>query len=112
MTGGHRIGKGAYVGGSLGDVVGRDKIVTTTTGPDVTAAVAELRALIDRLTRDGVVGEDGSVRDPGAAVAAVQEEPSRLKALASAVAGGARDAVLAVVRGGLAELVTGLVGRT
>ncbi|CAL9655140.1 hypothetical protein SUDANB95_06728 [Actinosynnema sp. ALI-1.44] len=113
MTSGHRIGKGAHVGGSLGDVVGRDKVVTGAGGgPDVAAAVAELRALIDRLTREGAVGEDGSVRDPGAVVAAVREQPGRLGALAAAVAGGARDAVLAVVRGGLAELVIGLVGRT
>ncbi|MEU7525348.1 hypothetical protein AB0A74_06430 [Saccharothrix sp. NPDC042600] len=90
-------------------MVGRDKIVTGAGGgPDVAVAVAELRALIDRLTREGAVGE---VRDPGAVVAAVREQPGRLGAPA-AVAGGARDAVLAVVRGGPAELVIGLVGRT
>lgn len=78
---------------------------------EVDAAVAELRAFIGQLTRDGVIAADGSVRDPGAVVAAVQNQPGRLRALGSAIASGAKDAVLSVVKDGVAALVVALVGR-
>ncbi|TKK86837.1 hypothetical protein FDA94_20475 [Herbidospora galbida] len=78
---------------------------------DVAAAVAELRALIAELGREGAVAPDGSVADPGAVVAAVQEQPGRLRALGAAVAGGAKDAVLSIVQGGVASLIVALVSR-
>ncbi|ETK33122.1 hypothetical protein [Microbispora sp. ATCC PTA-5024] len=78
---------------------------------EVDAAVAELRAFVAQLTRDGVVHADGSVADPGAVVAAVESQPNRLRALAGAVAGGAKDAVLSVVKDGVAALIVALVGR-
>jgi hypothetical protein len=108
----------------FGDKIGRDKYtqsgdhnVMTVTNSDgasraeVDAAVAELRAFVAQLTRDGVVSADGSVTDPGAVVAAVESQPGRLKALASALANGAKDAVLSVVQGGVAALIVALVGR-
>ncbi|MDF5756046.1 hypothetical protein [Spongiactinospora sp. TRM90649] len=109
----------------FGDKVGRDKYtqsgnnntftVNNSEGvsrADLDAAVAELRAFVTRLTRDGVVAPDGTITDPGAVVAAVEAEPGRLRALGTAVAGGAKDAVLAVVREGVAALVVALVSRT
>jgi hypothetical protein len=107
----------------FGDKVGRDQFkagdhskftVTTSDGVsrgELDAAVVELRAFIAQLTRDGVITADGSVADPGAVVAAVESQPGRLKALASAVAGGAKDAVLSIVRDSVAALIVALVGR-
>ncbi|MFD9733278.1 hypothetical protein [Umezawaea sp. NPDC059074] len=78
---------------------------------DVDAAVVELRAFIDRLTRTGAVGPNGQVNDPAAVVAEVESNKSRLAALGKAVLGGAKDAVLTVVQGGVAALVVALLGR-
>lgn len=75
------------------------------------AAVAELRALIARLARDGAVTEDGTaITDPAAVVAAVQDHPTRLQALGAAVSSGAKDAILATVQGGVAAMVVALLG--
>lgn len=110
-----------------GDKVGRDKIVQKgrdntlhvnsgdgPSGNEFTAAVAELRAFVGRLTAAGYVAEDGSVTDPAAVVAAVQKEQQDenggLRALVKAVAGGAKDAVLGAVKDGVAALVVALLG--
>jgi hypothetical protein len=108
----------------FGDKVGRDKyaqsgdhntFTVTHTGEvsraEVDAAIAELRGFVAQLTREGVVAADGSVTDPAAVVAAVESQPGRLKALGRAIAGGAKDAVLSVVRDGVAALIVALVGR-
>ncbi len=109
-----------------GDKIGRDKNVQTggsgstfridnspgVTPAELDAAVGELRAFVSRLTREGVVAADGSVTDAGAVVTAVRSRPEHLRALGRAVAGGASDAVLAAVQGGVAALVTALVGGT
>lgn len=104
-----------------GDKVGRDQYkagdnahitVSNQEGPsraEIDAAIVELRSFVDELAARGLVGLDGSVTDPGAVVAAVQSQPSRLRALGRAVSGGARDAVLSAVQGGVAALVTALV---
>lgn len=81
-------------------------------GADVDAAVAELRAFIAYLARSGAVGADGTVTDPTAVVTAVESNKGRLAALGRAVLGGAKDAVLAAVKGGVATLVVTLLGRT
>jgi hypothetical protein len=112
-----------------GDKVGRDKIggdvhrqsgshntftvnkAESLSRAELDAAVAELRDFVAQLTRAGAVGTDGSVTDPAAVVAAVESQPGRLKALGRALAGGAKDAILQVVRGGVAALVVALVGR-
>jgi hypothetical protein len=78
---------------------------------ELDAAVSELRAFVAELARTGAVGSDGSVTDPAAVVAAVEAQPGRLRALGRALAGGAKDAILQVVRGGVAALVVALVGR-
>ncbi|WP_066360995.1 hypothetical protein [Herbidospora mongoliensis] len=105
--GGDKVGRDKYVGGS-----GAVFHVTNNEGQvDVGAAVAELRSLIAQLGRDGAIAPDGSLIDPGAVVAAVQEQPGRLRALATAVAGGAKDAVLSIVQGGVASLIVALVSR-
>ncbi|MFF8846263.1 hypothetical protein ACF08N_26700 [Streptomyces sp. NPDC015127] len=78
---------------------------------ELDAAVAELRAFIAQLSRDGAIAADGSVTDPGAVVAAVESQPGRLRALSSAIAGGATASVLAAVQGGVATLITALVGQ-
>ncbi|HET9256453.1 MAG TPA: hypothetical protein VFO16_14810 [Pseudonocardiaceae bacterium] len=54
----------------------------------------------------------GGVTDPGVALTAVESQPGRLKALGHAIAGGAKDAILSVARGGVAALIVALVGRT
>ena len=109
-----------------GDKIGRDKNVQTggsgntfrvdnspgVSPAELDAAVGELRAFVAQLTREGVVAADGSVTDAGAVVTAVRTRPERLRALARAVAGGASDAVLAAVQGGVATLVTALIGGT
>ncbi|MEZ0073370.1 hypothetical protein [Planotetraspora sp. GP83] len=108
----------------FGNKVGRDSYTQSGTNntftvnnsdgvsrAEVDAAVAELRAFVAQLTRDGAVAADGSVTDPGAVVAAVESQPGRLKALGSAIAGGAKDAVLSVVKDGVAALIVALVGR-
>lgn len=77
---------------------------------ELDAAVAELRSFVAELTRAGLVAPDGSVTDPGAVVAAVNSHPGRFQALGSAIAGGAKDAVLSIVQGGVAALVAALVG--
>jgi hypothetical protein len=79
--------------------------------PELDAAVAELRAFIAQLARSGAVAPDGSVTDPGAVVAAVESQPGRLRGLGSALAGGAKDAILSTVRDGVAALIVALVGR-
>lgn len=107
----------------LGDSVGRDKIeqkghrnqltVNNSEGvsrDELDAAVTELRDFVKHLRRTGVVAADGSVTDPGAVVQAVHSEPSRLKALTRAIASGAKDAVLSVVKDGVSALIVGLVG--
>ncbi|GAA0403238.1 hypothetical protein Acor_33550 [Acrocarpospora corrugata] len=78
---------------------------------ELDAAVLELRAFVAQLTRDGAVSADGSVTDPAAVVTAVESQPSRLKALGTAIAGGAKDAVLSVVKDGVAAMIVALVGR-
>jgi hypothetical protein len=80
-------------------------------GAELDAAVAELRALIAQLTRDGAIDADGGIKDAGAVVAAVESQPGRLRALGAAVAGGAKDAVLSVVRDGVAQFIVALVAR-
>ncbi|EFC84301.1 hypothetical protein FrEUN1fDRAFT_2601 [Parafrankia sp. EUN1f] len=76
------------------------------------AAVGELRALIAQLIRDRAVTPDGEVvADPAAVIAAVRDNPSRLQELGAAVAGGAKDAVLSIVQGGVAAMVVALLGR-
>jgi hypothetical protein len=80
-------------------------------GADLDAAVAELRGLIAQLTRDGVIDADGVVRDHGALVAAFESQPGRLRALGAAIAGGAKEAVLSVVKDGVAQFIVALVGR-
>ncbi|AZQ38306.1 hypothetical protein EJ357_36665 [Streptomyces cyaneochromogenes] len=72
-------------------------------------AFAELRSFVAEPARDGMVASDGTVTDPGAVVAAVNSRPGRFQALTRALAGGARDAVLSAVQGGVAALVTALV---
>ena len=76
---------------------------------DLNAAIEELRSFVVALHRAGLVSPDGTVVDPGAVVTAVQSHPNRLQALGRAVTAGAKDAVLAVVQGGVAALVAGLV---
>ncbi|WP_143041407.1 hypothetical protein [Streptomyces indicus] len=78
-------------------------------GAEINAAIAELRAFLSELADRGAITADGSVTDPGAVVTAVQAEPGRLRALTRAVAGGAREAVLSAVQGGVAAMVTALV---
>lgn len=108
----------------FGDKIDRDKIeqkghhnkftVNNREGVSVDeldAAVAELRCFVDRLRSAGVVAADGSVTDRGAVVQAVQSESSRLKALTKAIGSGARDAVLSLVKDGVADLIVGQVGR-
>lgn len=110
-----------YIGG---DMVGRDKITQRGRGNSLTvnnsggvsqaeidAAADELRAFIAQLRRDGIVSADGGVTDPVAVVGRVQSQPGRLKALSRAIAGGAKDAVLSLVKDGVADLVVALVGR-
>lgn len=109
-----------------GDWVGRDKVegdvyvqggsgntfnVTRNDGgADVAAAVKELRVFIAELTRSGAVADDGTVTNPGAVVRAVESNRGRLQALGAAVSGGAKEAVLKVVQGGVAALVVALLG--
>jgi hypothetical protein len=108
----------------FGDKVARDKntqigdhntFTVTNLGEvsraDVDAAIAELRTFIAQLRRDGLVAADGSVTDPAKVVTAIESHPSRLKALGKAIAGGAKDAVLSVVRDSVATLIVALVGR-
>jgi hypothetical protein len=110
-----------YVGG---DSVGRDSYKQTgshnkmtitnqaeVSSAEIDAAASELRAFIAELYDRGMIGSDGSVIDPAGVVEAVQSEPGRLRALATAIAGGARDAVLELVKGGVADLVIALVGQ-
>ncbi|MFC8915001.1 hypothetical protein ACFT5C_04450 [Streptomyces sp. NPDC057116] len=104
-----------------GDKIGRDKYTvngdhaTFTVGgtnqvsrAEPAAAVAELRAFIALLTRDGVIAEDGTVIDPGALVTAVEARPGRWPALTAALAGGARDAVISAAQSGAASLIVAL----
>jgi hypothetical protein len=107
-----------------GDKIGRDQYrqsgrdnkmtVNNTREPSTTeiqAAAAELRTFIAQLSAKGMVAPDGSVTDPAGVVEAVQSQPGRLRALAAAIAGGAKDAVLDLVKDGVATLIAGLVGQ-
>jgi hypothetical protein len=106
-----------------GDKIGRDKYVQN--GPhstftvihrqdisqqELADAVSELNAFVTRLRQQGVVAPDGSISNPGAVVAAVEREPGNLQAVARAIAGGAKNAVLSMVKDGVAALVIGLLG--
>jgi hypothetical protein len=108
----------------FGDKIGRDKIeqkgqrnkftVNNREGlsvDELDAAVAELRGFVDQLRSAGVVAADGSVTDRGAVVQAVQSESSRLKELTKAIASGAKNAVLSLVKDGVADLIVGQIGR-
>jgi hypothetical protein len=108
----------------IGDKVGHDKIsvsghhnaLNISNPPDVRpadldAAIAELRSLIAQLSHDGVVDADGTITDPGAVIAAVETQPGRFKALGKAITGGAKDAILSVVQGSVAEWIVALLGR-
>jgi len=97
--------------GAIGAIGGDLTVGNKTVGrADLDAAVAELRSLVAELTRAGAVAADGTVRDPAAVVNAVQEQPSRFRALAKAIGAGAKDAVLSVVQGGVAAMIVALVG--
>lgn len=105
---------GDKVGGAQYKQVGDHNVQSVTHGTglsraELDAAVEELRSFVIELHRAGLVSADGTVLDPGAVVTAVQSQPGRLQALARAVTAGAKDAVLAVVQGGVAALVAGLV---
>ncbi|MCL8014427.1 hypothetical protein [Streptomyces sp. AS02] len=104
---------GDKVGGNQYKQVGDHNQQTVThsdglTRAELDAAIAELRSLVAELARDGMVASDGTVTDPGAVVA-VNSRPGRFQALTRALVGGARDAVLSAVQGGVAALVTALV---
>lgn len=106
-----------YVSGDQYKQTGAHSVFTVNNSaglsrPEVDAAIAELRAFVTQLTREGAVAADGTVTDPGAVVAAVESRSGRLKALGRAIAGGARDAVLSAVQSGVATLVVALLGRT
>lgn len=108
---------GDKVGGNQYKQTGDHNTFTVNNSADVSrqeldAAVSELHAFIAQLARDGAVGADGTVTDPGAVVAAVESQPGRLRALGRAIAGGAKDAVLSVVKDGVAALIVALVART
>lgn len=106
-----------------GDKVGRDKNTQignrnriSSSGDDagvspeeLKAANADLQNLIAQLKGDGVVTADGEVTNPVAVVQAVQSEPSRLKALADAIAGGAKDAILSTMKNGVSDLIVELI---
>jgi hypothetical protein len=79
-------------------------------GAALAAAVTELRDFIAALQRAGAVSADGTVTEPASVVQAVEEHRGRLSALAAAVGGGAKEAVLKAVQGGVAALVVGLLG--
>ena len=81
----------------------------TLSGHDVDEAIAELRVMIAELMRAGVVAPDGSVTRPDALIDTVKSNPSKLRALAKAVAGGAKDAILSVVKDGVAKLIIALI---
>lgn len=109
-----------------GDLVGGDKFngpkyvqngshntfnVTNNHGSaSLDSAIEELRAFIEELTREGAVTVDGTVTDPSAVVRAVGSHQGRLAALTAAVSGGATEAVLRAVQGGVAALVVALLG--
>jgi hypothetical protein len=76
---------------------------------ELSAAIEELRSFVIDLHGAGLVSADGTIVDPGAVVAAVHSQPRRLQTLTRAVTAGAKDAVLAVVQGGVAALVVALV---
>ena len=103
----------SYIGGDQYNQGGSDNTLNVTQNrgsADVDAAVRELRAFIAELARHGLVAQDGSVTDPDAVVRAVEANPGRLRALGAAIAGGAKDAVLRVMQGGVATLIVALVG--
>jgi hypothetical protein len=107
---------GDVVGGNQYKQTGANSTFTVNNSTGVSrgeldAAVAELQSFIAQLTRDGAVAADGTVTDPGAVVAAVESEPSRLRALGRAIGGGAKEAVLSAVQSGVAALIVALVGR-
>jgi hypothetical protein len=103
-----------YVGGDQFIQGGSNNTFNVTKGAvdaaGVDAAVAELRSFIGSLQRVGAVAADGTVTRPDAVVQAVENHGGRLRALAGAVAGGAKDAVLKAVQGGVAALVVALLG--
>lgn len=88
----------------------RMNINNAVASSDVDAAVAELRAFVEHLSRTGAVAPDGTVTNPATVVAEVESNRSRMGALTKAVLGGAKDAVLSVVKGGVAALVVALLG--
>jgi hypothetical protein len=67
-------------------------VSNTVSNSDVDAAVAELRAFVEHPRRTGPVAPDGTVTNP------------------ATVVGGAKDAVLSVVKAGVAALVVALLG--
>ncbi|MEO3855355.1 hypothetical protein [Acrocarpospora sp. B8E8] len=108
---GNKIGRDSYVQTGAGSSFTVNNTGEGMSRAEVDAAVAELRAFIATLTRAGLVTPEGAVSDPGAVVAAVESEPGRLRALGTAIAGGAKEAVLSAVQSGVAALIVALVGR-
>ena len=106
-----------------GDKIGRDKIVhsghrgvirvansDTYQQAELQAAVEELQEFITELRRIGLVGPDGSIHEPAKVVNQVEKLPNRFTALRNAIAGGAKEAILAAVKDGVAGLIVALVG--
>lgn len=85
-------------------------VSNTVSNSDVDAAVAELRAFVEHLRRAGAVAPDGTVTNAATVVTEVESNRPKMGALTKAVLGGAKDAVLSVVKGGVAALVVALLG--
>ncbi|GIH21772.1 hypothetical protein Aph01nite_00820 [Acrocarpospora phusangensis] len=108
---GTSVGRDSYVQHGSGSIITVNNSGEGASRAEIDAAVAELRAFITTLTRTGAVTPDGTVTDPAAVVAAVESEPGRLRALGTAIAGGAKEAILTAVQTGVATLIVALVGK-
>jgi hypothetical protein len=76
---------------------------------DLEEAVTQLRAFIAQLVQDGVIDENGRIADSAAVVAAVESQPSRLRA----VGRDAKEALLwSVVQDGVGMLILSSLGRS
>ncbi|WP_033436549.1 hypothetical protein [Saccharothrix sp. NRRL B-16314] len=107
---------GDKIGGDSYKIKGRDNSITihkstAQSREELDEAVAELRAFITQLKNDGIVNENGTIIEPGALVTAVESHPGKLRTLRTAVASGAKDAILTAVKDGVATVIVGLTDR-
>lgn len=77
----------------------------TVSRSELLAAAAELQSFADELEARGIAGDEVIVAE------VVEQEQGRLAKVRAAIAGGAREGLLALVESGVAGLIVGILSQ-